>query len=162
MTTSKSINNTIGFAFVVAGLPPLALALGWLTVPSENLPVPLWAMGCGGAALAFAGLSLLTPESLSRARGLLAALSITALATLFDWVALGRVHGGWRFMLDSLMNSLALRQNAAHDVVVLFAVLLTLLALWSWIHWARYLVERDAGTPLKSAGRKHRAQENIE
>lgn len=162
MTTSKSINNTIGFAFVVAGLPPLALALGWLTVPSENLPVPLWAMGCGGAALAFAGLSLLTPESLSRARGLLAALSITALATLFDWVALGRVHGGWRFMLDSLMNSLALRQNAAHDVVVLFAVLLTLLALWSWIHWARYLVERDAGTPLKSAGRRHRAQENIE
>lgn len=162
MTTSKSINNTIGFAFVVAGLPPLALALGWLTVPSENLFVPLWAMGCGGAALAFAGLSLLTPESLSRARGLLAALSITALATLFDWVALGRVHGGWRFMLDSLMNSLALRQNAAHDVVVLFAVLLTLLALWSWIHWARYLVERDAGTPLKSAGRRHRAQENIE
>jgi hypothetical protein len=162
MTTTKSISNTIGFAFVVAGLPPLALALGWLTVPSENLPVPLWATGCGGAVLAFAGLSLLIPESLSRARGLLAALSISALAILFDWIAVGRVHGGWRFMLDSLMNSLALRQNAAHDVVVLFAVLLTLLALWGWIHWARHMLERDAGTPLTNAGRSCRTKEDIE
>mgnify|MGYP001432927516 CR=1 FL=1 len=129
MTTSRSIANTLGFAFVVAGLPPLALALGWLSAPSENFPVPLWALGCGSAALAFAGLSLLVPESLSRPRGLLAALSVTALATLFDWMAFGRVHGGWRFMLDSLVNALALRQNAVHDVVVLFAVLLTLLAL---------------------------------
>jgi hypothetical protein len=162
VTTSRSINNAIGFAFVVAGLPPLALALGWLTVPFEDLAVPLWAMGCGGAALAFAGLSLLTPESLLRPRGLLAALSITALAALFDWLAFGRVHGGWRVMRDSLMNSLALRQNAAHDVLVLFAVLLSLLALWSWIHWIRHMVERDAGTPLKNAGRKRKVQEGAE
>ena len=162
MTTSRSINKSIGFAFIVAGLPPLALALGWLSAPSENLPIPLWAMGCGGAALDFAGLALLIPDSLSRPRGLLAALSITALATLFDWMAFGRLYGGWRFMLDSLMNALALRQNAAHDVVVLFAVLLTLLALWSWIHWARHMVERDAGTPLKNAGRKRKVQESIE
>ena len=162
MTTSRSINKSIGFAFIVAGLPPLALALGWLSAPSENLPIPLWAMGCGGAALDFAGLALLIPDSLSRPRGLLAALSITALAALFDWMAFGRLYGGWRFMLDSLMNALALRQNAAHDVVVLFAVLLTLLALWSWIHWARHMVERDAGTPLKNAGRKRKVQESIE
>ncbi len=162
MTTSRSIFNTIGFAFVVAGLPPLALAFGWLTVPSENFPVPLWAMGCGGAALIFAGLSLLIPESLSRPRGLLAALSVTALATLFDWIAFGRVDGGWRFMLDSLMNALALRQNAAHDVVVLFAVLLTLLALWSWIHWARHMVERNAEPALKNAGRKRKGRESVE
>jgi len=162
MTTSRSILNWLGFALVVAGLPPLALALDWLAVPSENLPVPLWAMGCGGAALAFAGLSLLIPESLSRPRGLLAALSISSLAVLFDWIAFGRVHGGWRFMLDSLMNALALRQNAAHDVVVLFAVLLTLLAFASWVHWARHMVERAAGTPLKNAGRKRKVQESAE
>jgi hypothetical protein len=162
MTTSRSITNAIGFAFVVAGLPPLALALGWLTFPSEDLPVALWALGCGGAALAFAGLSLLVPESLSRARGLLASLSITALATLFDWIAFGRVQGGWRFLLDSLVNALALRQNAALDVVVLFAVLLTLLALWSWMQWVRHMAERDAGTPLQNAGRKRKVKEGAE
>jgi hypothetical protein len=162
MTTSRSILNTIGFAFVVAGLPPLALALGWLIVPSENLPVPLWAMGCGGAALVFAGLSLLIPESLSRPRGLLASLSVTALATLFDWIAFGHVQGGWRLLLESLMNALALRANAVHNIVVLFAVLLTLLALWSWIHWARHMVERDVGTRLNNAGRTRKVRESIE
>jgi hypothetical protein len=162
VTTSRAITNTIGFAFVVAGLPPLALALGWLAVPSERLPVPLWTMGCAGAALAFAGLSLLIPESLSRPRGLLAALSVTAIAILFDWVAFGRVQGDWRFMLDSLVNSLALRQNAAHDVVVLFAVLLSLLSLWSWAAWFRHMAERDHGTPLKNAGRKRKVQESAE
>lgn len=162
MTTSRSIGNKLGFAFVVAGLPPLALALGWLAVPSEYFPVPLWALGCGGAALAFAGLSLLVPESLSRLRGLLAALSVTALATLFDWMAFGRGQGGWRFMLDALVNALALRQNAALDVVVLFGVLLTLLALWSWMDWARHLVKRNTGTPLKNAGRKRKIRESTE
>ena len=162
MTPSKSVLNTIGFAFVVAGLPPLAIALGWLIVPSEDLPVPLWTLGCGGAALDFAGLALVMPESLSRPRGLLAALSVTALATLFDWIAFGHVQGGWRLMLESLMNSLALRANAVHNIVVLFAVLLTLLALWSWLHWARHLVEREAGTPLQNAGRKRRVRASIE
>lgn len=162
MTTTTRISRSLGFALVVAGLPPLAFALGWLAVPTETLPVPLWTMGCGGAALAFAGLSMLIPESMSRPRGLLAALSITALAILFDWIAFGRVQGGWRFMLDSLMNALALRQNAAQDVVVLFAVLLSLLALWSWINWAHHMVERDAGTPLKNAGRKRKVQQSAE
>ena len=161
MTTSRSVTNTIGFAFVVAGLPPLAIALGWLIVPSENFPVPLWTMGCGGAALEFAGLALLIPESLSGPRGLLAALSITALATLFDWIAFGHFQGGWRFMLESLMNSLALRQNAAHNIVVLFAVLLTLLALFGWTQWFRNLAQKD-GTPLKSPGRKSKAKETVE
>jgi hypothetical protein len=162
VTTSGSIANTLGFAFVVAGLPPLALALGWLIVPLEELSVPPWALGCGGAALIFAGLSLLVPESLSRPRGLLAALSVTALATLFNWIAFGRVQGGWRFMLDSLVNALALRQNAALDVVVLFAVLLTLLALWGWIDWARHMVERDSAIPLQNAGRKRKARKSAE
>ena len=151
MTTSRSITNTIAFAFAVAGLPPLAIALGWLIVPAENFPVPLWTMGCGGAALELAALALLIPESLCGLRGLLAALSITALATLFDWIAFGHFQGGWRFLLESLMNSLALRQNAAHNIVVLFAVLLTLLALFAWAQWFRRMTHKD-GTALKSPG----------
>jgi len=155
--TPRSIIGTIGFAFVVAGLPPLAIALGWLIVPAESFPVPLWTMGCGGAALELAGLALLIPGSLSWPRGLLAALSITALATLFDWIAFGHFQGGWHFMLESLMNSLALRQNATHNIVVLFAVLLTLLAMFAWGQWFRGMTQRD-GTPLKGPGRKSKAK----
>ena len=161
MRTSRSIINTVGFAFFAASLPPLAIALGWLYVPVETFPIPLWTMGCGGAALAFAGLSLLTPDSLSRARGLLAALSLTALASLFDWIAFGHFQGGWRLMLETLMNSLAMRENAAHNVVVLFAVLLTLLALFAWTQWFRQITARD-GTPLKSRGRKGKTKGTVE
>jgi hypothetical protein len=151
----------MGFAFVVAGLPPLAIALGWLIVPAENFPVPLWTMGCGGAVLELGGLTLLIPESLSRLRGLVAALSITALATLFDWIAFGHFQGGWRLMLESLMNSLALRHNAAHNIVVLFAVLLTLLAMFAWGQWFRGMRPKD-GTPLKRPGRKGKTREAVE
>jgi hypothetical protein len=161
MMTTRSTFNTVGFAFVVAGLPPLAVALGWLIVPAENLPVPLWTMGCAGAVLDFAGLALLIPESLPRPRSALAALSMTALAALFDWIALDQFQGGWRFMLESLMNSLALRQNAAHNVVVLFAVLLTLLALLAWAQLFRGMTERNR-IPLKGPGRKGRAKATVE
>jgi hypothetical protein len=160
MTPARITLNTIGFAFIAAGLPPLAIALGWLIVP-ESLPIPLWIMGCGGAALAFAGLSLLMPESLPGPRGLLAALSITALAALFDWIAFGHFQGGWRLMLESLMNSLSLRHNAAHNVVVLFAVLLSLLAMFGWSQWLRSMTRRD-GTPLKSPGRRGKAKASLE
>ncbi|HEX7953234.1 MAG TPA: hypothetical protein VF523_09240 [Burkholderiales bacterium] len=158
--TPRSITFGIGFAFAVAGLPPLAIALGWLAVVEESLPVPLWTMGCGGAALEFAGLALLIPESLSRPRALLAALSISALATLFDWIAFGQVQGGWRFMLDAVMNSLALRQNAVHNVVVLFAVLLTLLAMFAWSKLLRRAGD-SAGTPLAGPARKRKSKESV-
>jgi hypothetical protein len=161
MTSARGITRTVGFAFFAAALPPLAIALGWLFVAAESFPIPLWTMGCGGAALAFAGLALLVPESLVTPRGLLAALSITALAALFDWIAFGHLQGGWRFMLEALMNTLALRQNAAHNVVVLFAVLLTLLAMFAWTQWLRSLTARD-GTPLKRPSRKDKAKGTID
>jgi hypothetical protein len=155
MRTSRATVITIGAAFFATALPPLSIALGWLIVPAESLPVPLWIMGCGGAALALAGLALLMPEYLPAPRGILAALSITALAGIFNWIAFGHFQGGWRFMLETLMNALALRHNAAHNVVALFAVLLNLLALLAWTQWFREMTRRD-GVPLKRPGRKAR------
>src|SRR5262245_11084763 len=111
LTMPDRIARTLGFSLAVSGLPALALALDWLAVPANDLPVPLWAMGCGGASLVFAGSSLLLPASMRRPRGLLAALSISALATLFDWIAFAHVAGGWRFLLESLLDTLALKQN---------------------------------------------------
>jgi hypothetical protein len=157
MRAARATLNTIGAAFFATALPPLAIALGWLIVPPESMLVPLWTLGCGGAALAFAGLALLMPEYLPGPRRILAALSITALAGIFDWVAFGHFQGGWQFMLESLMNALSLRHNAAHNVVVLFAVLLNLLALLAWTQWFREMTRRD-GTPLKRPGRKARSR----
>lgn len=161
MHSARAIVRTVGFAFAVSGLPPLALALGWLTVPADDLPVPLWSLGCGGAVLVFAGTALLVPESLPRPRGLLAAFAISGLALLFDWIALGRARSGWRFMLEALLDSLAMKQNAAMNVVVLFAVLMTLLALFAWVQWFRGIAEKT-GTPLKPPGRKGKVRESIE
>ncbi|HVY05925.1 MAG TPA: hypothetical protein VHB46_08105 [Burkholderiales bacterium] len=149
----------LGFSLVVAGLPALALALDWLAVPPEILPAPLWAMGCGGAALVFAGSSLLLPASMRRPRGLLVALSITALATIFDWIAFAQVPGDWHLLLETLLDTLALKQNAVHNVVVLFAVLLTLLASYSWTRWLGDLVE-FRGTPPKVPGRRSKVHES--
>jgi hypothetical protein len=157
MKASRATVITIGAAFFATALPPLSIALGWLIVPPESLPVPLWIMGCGGAALAFAGLALLMPEYLPAPRGILAALSISALAGIFDWIAFGHFQGGWRFMLETLMNALALRHNAAHNVVALFAILLNLLALLAWTQWFREMTRRD-GIPLKRPGRKARSR----
>jgi biopolymer transport protein ExbD len=64
-------------------------------------------------------------------------------------------------MLEALMNTLALRQNAAHNVVVLFAVLLTLLAIFAWAQWLRTMTARD-GTPLKRPSRKNKAKGTID
>lgn len=161
MTTARSITFVLGFALAIAGLLPVALAFDWLIVPAGDLPVPLWMMGCGGACFIFAGTSMMLPDSLPRPRGLLAAMAMTALAVIFDWIAFGHLEGGWRFILASLMNSLALRQNAAHNVVVLFATLLTLLSLFAWMQWFRNLAEKE-GTPLKRPGRRGKAQESVE
>ena len=161
MTKSRSINFTLGFALAVAGLVPVAFAFDWIVVPAGDLPVPLWMMGCGGAGLIFAGTSMMLPDSMPQPRGLLAALAVTALAAIFDWIAFGHLEGGWRFILESLMNSLALRQNAAHNVVVLFAALFTLLGVFVWTQWFRNLAEKE-GTPLKGPGRRGKAQESVE
>ena len=161
MQSARGIVRTVGFAIAVAGLPPLALALEWLTIPADELPLPLWSLGCGGATLVFAGLSLLVPDSLPRPRGLLAALAVTGLAALFDWIGFGGARGGWALLLDSILNSLAMKQNAAMNVVVLFAVLLTLLALYAWLQWFRSFTEKT-GTPLKAGGRKGKARESVE
>lgn len=161
MTTPKGIASAIGWSFVIAGLPPLALALGWLSVPLNAPPVPMWAAGFGGAALVCAGFALSMPASLARVSGFLAALSISALAALFTCIALAGQISGWRLTIDSLMHALTLRQNAALDVVVLFAVLLDLLAVWIWLRWSRHLVERNPGTPPKNAGPKRKARERI-
>ncbi|MEO8005608.1 MAG: hypothetical protein ABI771_11920 [Betaproteobacteria bacterium] len=145
---------------MVAGLAPVAFALDWLSLPAGDLPFPLWTIGCAGAAMLFAGGALLA-DSMPLPRDLLAVLSISTFASLFDWLAFHDWPQDWGLLLNSLLSPSALRQNALHDVIVLFAVLLTLLAVFAWVQWLRDLTHRD-GTPLRATGRKGKARESAE
>jgi hypothetical protein len=139
---------------------PVAFALDWLSLPVGNLPFPLWTIGCSGAALLFAG-GVLLVDSLPLPRDLLAVFSISALASVFDWIAFHDWPHDWALLLEALTSPSALRQNALRDVIVLFAVLLTLLAVLAWVQWLRDLANRD-GTPLRAPGRKRKARETAE
>lgn len=117
-------------------------------------------IACGGAALLFAGGALLA-DSLPLPRDLLAVMSISAFAGVFDWIAFHDWPQDWTLLLQALLSPSALRQNALRDVIVLFAVLLTLLAVFAWVQWLRQLTNRD-GTPLQAPGRKGKARESAE
>ena len=145
---------------MIAGSVPIAFALDWLSLPAGDLPYPSWTIACGGAALLFAGGTLLA-DSMPLPRDLLAALSISAFAGVFDWVAFHDWPQDWALLLEALLSPSALRHNALHDVIVLFAVLLTLLAAFAWVQWLRDLTHRD-GTPLRAPGRKGKARESAE
>lgn len=150
----------LGCSLVIAGLVPVAFALDWLTLPIGDLPFPSWTIACGGAALLFAGGALLA-DSMPLPRDLLAALSISAFSGVFDWVAFHDWPRDWALLLEALLSPSALRQNALRDVIVLFAVLLTLLAVLAWVQWLRTLTHRD-GTPPRAPGRKGKARQSVE
>jgi hypothetical protein len=139
---------------------PVAFALDWLSLPVGNLPFPSWTIACGGAALLFAG-GVLLADSVPLPRDLLAALSISAFASVFDWIAFHDWPRDWAQLLETLASPSALRQNALRDVIVLFAVLLTLLSVLAWVQWLRDLTSRG-GTPLRAPGRKGKARESAE
>ena len=157
---SRRLPIALGCSLVVAGLAPVAFALDWLSLPVGDLPFPSWTIACGGTALLFAGGALLA-DSMPLPRDLLAALSISAFASVFDWVAFHDWPQDWALLLESLTIPFALRQNALHDVIVLFAVLLTLLAVYAWVQWVRDLTNRD-GTLPRAPGRKGKARESVE
>ena len=160
MAASRRLPIALGCSLVIAGMVPVALALEWLSLPVGDLPIPSWTIACGGAALLFAGGALLA-DSVPLPRDLLAAFSISAFAGVFNWIAFHDWPQDWTLLLQALLSPSALRQNALRDVIVLFAVLLTLLALFAWVQWLRDLTNRE-GTPPRTAGRKGKARESVE
>ena len=157
---ARRLPIALGCSLVVAGMVPIAFGLDWLSVPVGDLPFPLWTIACGGAALLFAG-GVLLAESLPLPRDLLAVMSISACAGVFNWAGFHDWPQGWALLLEALLSPSALRQNALRDVIVLFAVLLTLLAIFAWVQWLRDLTNRG-GTPLRLPGRKGKARESVE
>jgi hypothetical protein len=131
----------LGLAFLAAGLFPLAISLGWFAVPAQSVHAPLSMVGCAGVSLSAAGLATLLPEHFARLRGFLGGLAVTALAVIADWIAFGVGERGLgdTLSLGAVMDSSPSRENAGRAVLALFAVLISLLALWGWVQWLREL-----------------------
>jgi hypothetical protein len=139
----------VGFAALVAGLLPLAIALGWFAIPPSKLQAPTWIVGIAGAFVDLAGLAILVPERFPRVRGMFAGLAVTALAVVFDWIAFGPGdrESGALLSLDRFIATTPSNENAGRAVIGLFAVLVSLLAVWGWIRWFRDL--RDGERRLR-------------
>jgi hypothetical protein len=137
----------VGFAALIAGLFPLAIALGWFVIPPSRLHAPTWIVGVGGAFFILCGLAILVPERFARMRGFLASLAVSALAVVFNWVAFG--PGERKFSatlsLGTFVTAAPSSENAGRAVFGLFAVLVGLLALWGWVRWLRDLRGGERG-----------------
>ncbi len=140
-TASRNTSLLIGAVFLLAGLMAISVALGWFAASREDIGVPLWMIGCGGGFFALTGMAFLLPDRYAQPRGLIAAILISALALVFDWIAFiagDRAFGGV-FSFGRLSDLAAAPENASRVFFAMFATLFSLLALWAWARWLREL-----------------------
>jgi hypothetical protein len=130
----------LGIAVCTMGIAVVALCVYQLG-PKENV-LAAWEFAAlpVGMAFAFGGALFALPGSLVRARALIAALMITALALSADWVAFGPGESGVRngFSLHNVRGPLQTSQMLGRLMFGVGAVLADLLALWAWVRffWA--------------------------
>jgi hypothetical protein len=129
----------IGIIVIAAGLCVAALAAGHLVSPPEKAVLdPLVGLGAG-FAFVFGGAITVVPERRGRARAWFAALMLTAIALLFDWVAFGpgehHARGG---------AGPQLREMSRQALFASGAVLFDLMALWAWFRTRRAVWKKPA------------------
>jgi hypothetical protein len=136
---SPGQRSALGFAVLAAGLGVLALGFHLLEPKADKLAAGEFAFLPVGATIAFGGALLALPQSLPRARSLVAALMLTALALTADWVAFGPGDSGLRngFSLSSAHGPMQTGHMLGRVLFGVGAVLADLLALWAWV---RFLV----------------------
>lgn len=140
-TASRNSSLLIGTVFLLAGLMAISIAFGWFGASREDIGAPLWTIGSVGAFFALTGIAFLLPDRYSQPRGLIAAILISALALVFDWIAFvaGDSAFGGVFSFGSLSDLAAAPENASRVFFAMFATLFSLLALWAWARWLHEL-----------------------
>jgi len=127
----------LGVAVCAMGMSVVALCVYQLA-PKENV-LAAWEFAAlpVGMAFAFGGALFALPGSLVRARALVAALMITALALSADWVAFGPGDSGVRngFSLHNVRGPLQTSQMLGRLMFGVGAVLADLMALWAWVRF---------------------------
>jgi hypothetical protein len=129
----------IGIAVCAAGVGAVALGVHQLGPKANVFAAWEFAALPVGMAFAFGGAFLALPRSFVRARALIAALMVTALALTADWIAFGPGDSGVRrgFSLNNVRGPLQTSQMLGRLLFGIGAVLADLLALWAWVRFFR-------------------------
>ena len=142
----------IGVAVCAMGVSVVALCVYQLAPKANVLAAWEFAALPVGMAFAFGGALFALPGSFVKARALIAALMITALALSADWVAFGPGDSGVRngFSLHNVRGPLQTSQMLGRLLFGVGAVLADLLALWAWVRFFR-APRRGAATRARSS-----------
>jgi len=129
----------IGIAVCAMGVSVVVLCVYQLALKANVLAAWEFAALPVGMAFAFGGALFALPGSFVRARALIAALMITALALSADWVAFGPGDSGVRngFSLHNVRGPLQTSQMLGRLLFGVGAVLADLMALWAWVRFFR-------------------------
>jgi len=129
----------IGLAVCAVGIGVVALGVHQVWPKANKFAAWEFAALPVGMAFAFGGALFALPGSFVRARALIAALMITALALSADWVAFGPGDSGVRngFSLHNVRGPLQTSQMLGRLLFGVGAVLADLLALWAWVRFLR-------------------------
>ncbi len=123
----------ISVAVCAMGMSVVVLCVYQLALKANVLAAWEFAALPVGMAFAFGGALFALPGSFVRARALIAALMITALALSADWVAFGPGDSGVRngFSLHNVRGPVQTSQMLGRLLFGVGAVLADLLALWA-------------------------------
>ena len=129
----------IGIAVCAMGVSVVALCVYQLGPKANVLAAWEFAALPVGMAFAFGGAFVALPLKFVRARALIAALMVTALALTADWIAFGPGDSSLRrgFSLNNVRGPVQTSQMLGRLLFGVGAVLADLLALWAWVRFIR-------------------------
>jgi len=143
----------IGIAVCAMGLGAVALGVYQLGPKANRLAAWEFAALPVGMAFAFGGAFVALPLKFVRARALIAALMVTALALTADWIAFGPGDSSLRrgFSLNNVRGPVQTSQMLGRLLFGVGAVLADLLALWAWVRFLRTPAGRAAARARSSS-----------
>jgi hypothetical protein len=127
----------IGLAVCAVGFGVVALGVQQLAPKANKFASGELAALSVGMVIAFGGAMLALPKRFARARALLAALMMTALAVTADWIAFGPGELSSRSGLSfhKVPGPLQIGKMIGRILFGIGAALVNLLALWAWVRF---------------------------
>ena len=146
LTRRKAV--LMGLAFVAAGAYPFAIGIGLVRPPPGSVHAPLWVVALAGGCFVLVGALLLVPDRDVRLKGLIGGVLVTAMALIFDWVAVGpgERHFSGGLSIGGMSARSATGETGGRIAFGVAAVLLDAFALWGWYRILRP-GEAPADTP---------------